>query len=257
MAYIGKVILLAVLQGITEFLPISSSGHLVIAKALIGLESMGVGLEVSLHLGTTIAILIFYWTDLRDLIVPIFKEQGAKRRDSLRFIWLLAAATVPAGLVGLIFNDRIEALFSNAHFVGITLIATAAILAATALSKRRKKPFNLPRALTVGMAQAMAILPGISRSGSTIATGELLGVESADAARFSFILAIPVILGAAMLEAIGGLNELRWEYAIGLVVSAVVGYFSLRLMIGIVKANRLWAFAPYCLAVGLVTLIFM
>ncbi len=257
MVYIGKVILLAILQGITEFLPVSSSGHLVIAKALVGLESTGVGLELSLHLGTTIAILIFYWTDLRDLIVPIFKKEKTKRRDSLRFIWLIAIATVPAGLVGVFFNDRIEALFSNTHFVGITLIATSAILAATALSKRRKKPFNLPRALTVGMAQAMAILPGISRSGSTIATGELLGIGSTDAARFSFILAIPVILGAAAIEAMRGLSELRWEYAIGVAVSAVVGYFSLRLMIGIVEANKLWAFAPYCLVIGLATLIFI
>jgi undecaprenyl-diphosphatase len=254
---IAKIILLAVIQGIAEFLPVSSSGHLVIGKAIFGFESPGAGMEVALHLGTVIAIIAFYRADLRDLISPIFSGGVEPRNKSLRSIGFLFLATLPAGIIGILFNCQIESLFSNPRFAGIMLIVTSAILATTLFIKGMKKPINMPRALAVGISQAIAILPGISRSGCTIAMGEAVGIERSEAARFSFFLAIIAILGAVVFELFKNRNLFRWEYSIGIAVSAIVGYVALKLLIKAVEANKLWIFAPYCLIVGIATLIFI
>ncbi len=249
------IILLGVIQGITEFLPVSSSGHLVIAQRLFGIESPGAGLEIALHFGTLVAILAFYREELTRLLAPIFRPGIFLKSESAKRIGLLIVASIPAGVVGILFERYITSLFDTPRFAAGMLLVTAAILGATALVRRRDTQINLPRAVVIGLAQALAIVPGISRSGSTIGFGRLLGIDAEDAARFSFILAIPAIAGATLLEILKHHTDLEFIFIIGTAAAALVGYVALTLLIGTLKAGKLWAFAPYCAVVGIVGLI--
>jgi len=252
-----KVIILAIIQGVTEFLPVSSSGHLVVAKGLFGLESPGVALEVALHVGTLVAIVLYYWQDLMTLATAPFRGDLAARKSAWRQLLLIAIASVPIAPAGFFLKGFIEPLFSNSRAVGGLLVATAVIVSSTAFMRRSRKSIDVPRSALVGVAQAIAILPGISRSGATIAMGNLVGIAPADAVRFSFLIAVPAFVGAICYELIFYSADFRLAYIPGAVVSAVVGYFSLKLLINAVKSNKLWMFGPYCAIVGLVAILFL
>ena len=261
-----QALLLGIVQGITEFLPISSAGHLVLGKALLGVQTQGVAFEVFVHFGTFLAVLTIFWGDVWNIL----KAWGNALRHpspgqwSLRYQedpffrlgFLICLGIVPAGVVGLLFEQEIESAFSNPLFVSCALIVTGTILLGTRWTKPQDARFGMVRALIIGAAQAFAILPGISRAGSTIAAAMYAGVERSEAARFSFLLALPVIFGAAVVE---GKELLKTgvpsEQAVTLLVGTIVAYgagaVALKWLLRVIRRGRLDWFAYYCYAVGL------
>ncbi|MDM7993788.1 MAG: undecaprenyl-diphosphate phosphatase [Candidatus Fermentibacter sp.] len=245
------VLLLALVQGIAEFLPISSSGHLALLGRFLGSGATGEGvlIEVILHLGTLCSVLVFYRTDLSRLLSGL--SRGAA--DSWRLLLLLALASIPAAAVGLLFEDGIERAFSSPLLVAVLLGINGMILLVSGLLRRRTPGGSGPglrHALAGGLAQAVAILPGISRSGSTISAMTASGMAQTDAAGFSFLMSIPAVAGAGLLEArgIASLDPADIPVALaGFAVSFLAGYASLRLLIGMLGRNRLWVFGVYCL----------
>ena len=248
-----RYLALGLLQGLTEFLPVSSSGHLVLAKALLGLHPPGVALEGALHLGTLVAVLVYFRGDIRALIRGCL--QG--KRDSWVYIGFLGLATVPAVAVGLLLRERIEGAFSSVPTVGSALLLTAVLLlAADRLSWRAvRREVGVGSAVAVGLAQAASLVPGISRSGSTISAAILSGTRPATAARFSFLLSIPVILGAGGLSLWQGANQgIPRDEALGLLVGGVVaalsGLLAIRVLLVLLDRRRLSWFALYCFLLG-------
>jgi len=265
-----QALLLGIVQGITEFLPISSSGHLVLGKALLGVHTQGIAFEVFVHFGTFLAVLTIFWGDCWNIL----RAWGtALRRPSpgrwslayqedpfFRLGVLIILGTIPAGVIGLVFEQEIEAAFSHPLFVSCALIVTGTILLGTRWTNPKATRFGMIRALIIGAAQAFAILPGISRAGSTIAGGMYAGVERSEAARFSFLLALPVILGASVVEGkellqTGIPAEEGLTLLIGTIVAYVVGVVALKWLLGVIRRGRLDRFAYYCYAVGLAGLV--
>ena len=251
--------ILGVVQGIAEFLPISSSGHLVIAEALIQEFSStplpdwlkGMTMNVALHFGTLLSIAVVYFRDLLDL------------RKNLRLIAMIVMASVPVGVIGLMFKDQIEAAFDSTMAAGCCLLVTAVfLLLARKLQSGAVNLDNMPvwSAWVIGIFQAVAILPGISRAGSTVASGLVCGLKREDAARFSFFIAMPAIGGATLLELLKILRgkvamDIAWQpMLLGGVISFVVGVLCLRWLIRLFVADRLHWFAIYCLIVGSLTI---
>lgn len=262
-------IALGALQGLTEFLPVSSSGHLVVARAVLGLRAPGATLEVWLHLGTLVALVLGYRRPLVRLATAFGPGGAAASRSAFR---ALALASLPAAAVGLLARHALEANFSSLQATAAGLIATSCLLASLLFlgdgaqadaktSVDAAAPVRPPspgavRALVIGLAQAAALLPGLSRSGATIAVGRWLGLGGADAASFSFLLSIPAVLGAAALELGGhGLGAVWNAPALaGAVTAALTGSVALRLVQRLVGHGGLALFAPYtlCLAALLV-----
>jgi len=261
-------ILLGILQGLTEFLPISSSGHLVLGQALLGSPGhgdQGILFEVLLHLGTLLAVLIAYRHDVRDLALALFPAAWSgmdplRRRRNLRLLLFLVVASIPAGLVGFTLKDTLEGFFQNPETVAFLLLGTALILAVGDRLKqgqRTAEDAGPGRSLSIGVAQAFAILPGISRSGSTLVAGIAMGLRPVEAARFSFLISIPAVSGAALLEAkdlFTGVASITmpssWLVA-GFLSSTVVGYISLQWLLIAVRRRSLSWFSAYCAVAGL------
>ena len=251
--------LLGLVQGFAEFLPISSKGHLVLTKALLGVSTPGVLVEVLLHVATLVAVVIAYRAELGRLL------SGTVRRDgpSLRYVGLLAIATIPAGVVGVLFHRAIERSFQSLLITGIDFLVTGFILWSTRRPAPTGEPqqLSIPRAAGIGLAQALAILPGISRSGSTVAAGIWAGVEPVRAAEFSFLMAGPVIAGAAALEA-PHLSEAATAVGTGpllvsFVTALVSGIVAIRLLVLVLRRRNFYQFAPYCWSVGALTLLWV
>jgi undecaprenyl-diphosphatase len=251
-----QAIVLGVVQGVTEFLPISSSGHLVIAQHLFGLREEQLALTVFLHFGTLLAIVVVFRND----IVAVLTVQR-------RLIGLVLLGSIPAAVVGIAFHRQIEQAFASVLVVGVALLVTGLLLtlaersrqllrAAVGEAERTDLDHIRPLdALLIGLAQAVAILPGISRSGSTISAALLCGLNRDAAARFSFLLAIPALGGAALLElrAVAGTGQLAWP--VGAVVAGVASAFlsgvaSLKLLLAVLRQRRLLIFAAYCFILG-------
>ena len=247
-----KVAILSVLQGVAEFLPISSSGHLVIGKSLLGLGDVGIRLDVFLHVGTLLSIFVFYFAVIRRIVM---------RREWVYVAKILLSA-IPVGVVGLLFKDRLEEAFSSPSFVGGALIATGVVLTVTRFLPKGDRDVSFVRALFMGLAQAIAILPGVSRSGTTLAAARAAKVDGEKAAEFSFLMSAPPIAGAAAIELVmsmrhgdGAAAETSWGLCIfGAMVAAVVGWFALKLLVASLKGRWFWLFGPYCVAAGLLTL---
>lgn len=248
-------VVLGVVQGLTEFLPISSSGHLVLAASLLGLETSGVVVEVVLHVATLLAVVLVYRRRLSELAVGAF----AGDRSSWRVIFLLGVATVPAAIVGVLFADFFERTFESLLVVGVSFLVTGLVLWSTKwVSKggRTAQP-RVVGAAAIGLAQAIAIFPGISRSGSTVATAMWLGVEPVRAAEFSFILAIPAIAGAAVLQipdladGVGGVGA--GPLAASFVASLIAGVAAIKLLIALLRSRAFHFFAPYLWGLGALT----
>jgi undecaprenyl-diphosphatase len=245
-----QAIILGIIQGITEWLPISSSGHLVLAQNLFGLAPPVI-FDVILHLGTLIVIFIVFAKDIKELCLGVFKRE----KKHLKMLLYLFLGSLPIAFAGLLFNDFIKSIFHSPVTVGISLLFTALLLF---LSKypRKDKKLTITNTFIVGLAQMLAILPGISRSGSTIAVGLMQGIKREEAARFSFLLVIPAILGATLLE-IGNLGTITNMPALiaGTITSIVVGYIALRLLLHIIKKGKFYLFGWYCLALGIIVLL--
>jgi len=266
-------IFLGIIQGLTEFLPISSSGHLVVFQNLLGFREPELLLDTSLHLGTLLAVCIYFRSDLNQMINETWHFivdlcSGRKEIRSIReyphaslTLWVLIG-TLPTALIGLTFREQLESLFCSVTVVGIMLVITGVILVITRFMSKdycRRKEVGLLTALAVGVAQGMAIVPGISRSGVTIVCGMLFKTERDLAARFSFLLSIPAIVGAMVLQLnVDGFNKVALiPLVCGLISSALIGLLALKILMGIVRRGNLAYFAPYCWAVGLVIIIFL
>lgn len=253
-----QAILLGIVQGITEFLPVSSSGHLQLAKELLGVElENNITFDVTLHAATVLSTIVVLWRELWQLLRGAFSKHF---NDEQRYILNVVVSMIPAGVVGVLFADQIEALFSSLWFVGLMLLLTAALLTFAYYAKPRQRSEITTRdAFIIGLAQAAATMPGLSRSGSTIATGLLLGCEKSKVAHFSFIMVIPVILGKMLLDILSGeMAAMSVETGVllsGFVAAFVSGALACKFMIEIVKRGKLIWFALYCAVVGLVAII--
>jgi undecaprenyl-diphosphatase len=253
MTYLEAAIL-GVIQGLTEFLPVSSSGHLVLAEALLGVHPPGVTFEVVVHLGTLLAVLVYFRSRIIELVRSVF---DSKMKKSRAFLGYLILGTIPAGVIGVAFRGFFEAAFDSPVMAAVMLLVTGLILLSTRFAPKKKQPTTALRAFLIGLGQAVAILPGISRSGSTISAGLLLGVKPAEAAEFSFLLAVPAIGGAAVLS-LDDLSQLpadqMGQYGLGLVVSFVVALGAVYLVLESIRRGKFEYFAYYCFAAGAVGL---
>ncbi len=253
-----QAILLGIVQGITEFLPVSSSGHLQLAKELLGVQiDNNITFDVTLHAATVLSTIVVMWSELWRLLRGVFSRRF---NDEQAYVLKIILSMIPAGVVGIAFGEQLETLVSNLVVVGCMLRLTAALLAFAYYARPRvKEKISYRDAFVIGLAQAAATLPGLSRSGSTIATGLLLGNRRESVASFSFIMVIPVILGKMLLDVCSGdmaAMEVGAAPLIGGFVAAfVVGAIACRWMISIVTRGKLIWFAWYCLAVGTVSIV--
>lgn len=263
-----EAIILGIVQGLTEFLPVSSSGHLVLAEELLGLTTHNIRFVVVVHLGSLLAVLAVYRVQVGKIIRGLYKGRVRYRKGRWKFddpntrlSWLLVLATIPAGLAGFFFGGMIESVLFQPFWVGIFLAVTGLILFCIRFIKPEDGGLNWWRASIIGLAQAAAILPGISRSGSTIAAGIYSGVDKGRAAEFSFLLSIPVILGAGIME-FRKMMESAPEAAeivtllLGAAASAISGYLAIRVLLNIINKGKLYYFAYYCWLLAIVVIIF-
>ncbi len=249
-------LVLGLVQGLTEFLPVSSSGHLVLVEALTGVRFQDVTVEVSLHVATLGSVLVLYGRRLWQIALGVLRRDPA----SLRYAALLILASIPAGLIGVLLHRQIEEQFHSLTWLGVQFLITGGILWWTR-GPRGERELPSPAAATgIGFAQAFAILPAISRSGATVAAALWSGLTPAAAAEFSFLMAIPVIAGAALVEAretVLNLSAIGWlPWAVSFIVAFVAGLWSIRFLVALLRRGRFYAFAPYCWAVGVFTIVY-
>jgi len=257
---LGQAVFLGIIQGLAEFLPISSSGHLAIAQHYLpGFEQPGVLFDVLLHLGTMLAVVLYFRREIGALLTSPLRRTE-EQRNNFRLLGLLLLASVPTGIIGLSFKDTFEGLFSNIPVVSAMLLVTGSMLFLCERFRRGERDeghLTGGDAILVGIAQGLAIIPGISRSGSTIATLLLKGVKGETAARFSFLLALPAVGGATLLS-LKDLQEVSTAavpaYLAGTLSAFLVGLLSIHLLMGVIRRRRLAAFGIYCWAAGLLFL---
>ncbi len=270
---IFEAFLLGLVQGLTEFLPVSSSGHLAILQTYMGLEEGALAFTVMLHAGSLIAVFLAYRKSvlaiikaLVDMIVDLFKEKSLMiRKDKYRmYVVLLFIASIPAGIAGILFGDAIEKIFSSVIVIACMLLATGVLLIiGEKIGKNNIKPIDrlgFKNARIVGVFQALALIPGLSRSGTTMVGGLLRGMKKEDAVEFSFLLSLPAVLGATLLKlkdivGLSGGAVSAGAMAIGFFTAVIVGYLAIRLLVLVVKKDRLKYFSYYCWAVGIAVLV--
>lgn len=258
-----QALILGLIQGLTEFLPVSSSGHLEIGKALFGLDLSGqesLTFDVVVHAGTALSTIVVFRKDIGKLVAGLLKF---KWNDETKFSLFILISMVPAGIIGLAFEEEISALFEGQLLlIGATLGVTGLLLFLADRAKSTGKEVSGLEALLIGIAQAIAILPGISRSGATISTSVLLGIDREKAAKFSFLMVLPIILGKALLdtkdivsgEALGA-EVSTMALIMGLLAAFVSGIVACNWMIALVKRAQLKYFSFYCFAVALIVLV--
>lgn len=264
-----QALILGLVQGATEFIPISSSGHLVLVPWLLNWDKAPLAFDTVVHWGTLVAILSVFWQDLWGLFVAglngLMAIAGKNRPyDSAqaRLAWAIVLGSVPAALAGFLLQDFFEELFGKPTAAAGLLVVTAGMLVLSERLSRQERPMSeigWLDALFIGLAQAFAIMPGISRSGATIAAGLARGTQREAAARFSFLLSTPVILGAGLFKlldliAVGGLGDLAGALIVGFSVAAVSGYVCIRWLLNYLARRPLYLFATYCLLFGLFNL---
>ncbi len=274
-----QAFLLGVLQGATEFLPVSSSGHLVLVPWLLGWDEPGLAFDAVVHWGTALAVVVYFWRDWVSIVTAFFRSLrsvvqrlraaltgeagGGSMSSDAALAWLILLGTVPAALIGFLLEDFFEGMFSRPAAAALFLLVTATLLTVSErLGRRRRELDRLiwVDALVVGLAQALAIFPGISRSGATIAAGLARGLRREPAARFSFLLATPIILGAGLLEVVdlagvGGLTVQAPTLLLGFLSALVVGFGCIHFLLRYLQRRRLYPFAIYCAVVGVACLL--
>lgn len=254
-------IILGVIQGLTEFLPVSSSGHLELGKAVLGDKSVpeeSLMFTVVLHFATALSTIVVFRKDIIELLRGVFKLEW---NEDLKFVSKIVLSMLPAVIVGVFFEEQLERLFGgNIFLVGCMLVVTALLLFMADRAKDTEKPVSFSNAFIIGISQAIAMLPGISRSGATISTSVLLGNDKTKAARFSFLMVVPLIFGKIAKDILGG--ELTYDstnftsLSVGFVAAFISGLFACTWMIALVKKSKLSYFAVYCVIVGIVAIVF-
>ncbi|MCF7795615.1 undecaprenyl-diphosphate phosphatase [Patescibacteria group bacterium] len=246
-----QAFILGITQGITEWLPISSSGHLVILEYLFGMKET-LSFNIALHFASVIVIFIVFWKDIKKLIIGVLKRD----KKALKMFFYYFLASIPAAIFGILLKDSLEIVNQNLFLIGIFLIITSFVLFVTKFAKKINTKINTKNSTLIGLAQACAILPGISRSGMTVSMGLVRGIDKKEVAKFSFILAIPAILGATLLD-IRNLQSIQNVEAviIGMIVCLIIGVLSLKFLLNIIKKNSLYKFSPYCLILGIFSIL--
>lgn len=252
-----NAIILGIIQGLTEFLPVSSSGHIELGKAILGVElKEDLLFTVVVHFATALSTIVIFRKDILELLKGIFQFEW---NDDFKFALKIIISMIPAALVGVLFEDQLEALFKgNILLVGCMLIITAILLHLADKAKNTKKDVSYSNAAVIGIAQAIAMLPGISRSGATISTSVLLGNDKTKAARFSFLMVVPLIFGKIGKDIFSGELALDSSQIIplsaGFLAAFIAGLFACTWMINLVKKSKLSYFSIYCLVVGLIAI---
>lgn len=256
-----EAIILGIVQGLTEFLPVSSSGHLEIVKAILGDTSVpeeSLLMTVVLHAATALSTIVIFRKEIVELITGLFQF---KNNDQFQYSLKIVVSMIPAAAIGVLFDEEIETLFGGQLLlVGCMLIVTAGLLFLADKAKRTDKVVSMPNAITIGIAQAIAILPGISRSGATISIAVLLGIDREKAARFSFLMVVPLILGKMAKDILSGdLSASQTDSVLliaGFAAAFIAGLFACKWMIALVKKSQLKYFSYYCLVIGLGAIIY-
>lgn len=252
---IFQAIILGIIQAITEWLPVSSSAHLVFAKYYFGIEQ-DIFYDMMLHLATLFVVVYVFREDIYKILISIFRKEMKEER---RMLLLLAIGTIFTAIIGFTFKIYFESFFENVILVAIFLLITAVLLFIAEFEKfEKRKDIKKAQAGIIGIMQGIAIAPGISRSGSTISIALILGIKKEDAIKFSFLLSIPIIIGAVIIK----LNDVSFDISnmnfpnliAGMVVSAIVGYFSIKLLIKFVRERKLRNFSYYCLIISLIVI---
>lgn len=252
-------LILGIIQGLTEFLPVSSSGHLELGKAILGDDLAGeesMVFTIVLHFATAISTVVVFRKDIIEILKGLFEF---KWNEETQFAAKIMLSTIPAIIVGLFFEEELEQLFGgNISFVGFMLLITAVLLWLADKAKSTGKTVSFKNSVVIGISQAIAMLPGISRSGSTIATSVLLGNDKSKAARFSFLMVIPLIFGKIAKDIMDGAittqSENNVALLVGFLAALISGYFACKWMIALVKKSKLTYFALYCLVVGIIAI---
>ena len=266
-----KAAILGIVQGLTEFLPVSSTGHLVLLeKALdVSEERLGLAFDAAIHLGTLLAILVYFWETVVRLVVAGLASIGRRRWDfsaASRLAWLIVIGTVPAALIGFFFENTVESKLRDPAWVATMLILFSAVLVlAELLGKRRLQASQLgvPGAMFVGLAQAVALIPGVSRSGITMSAGMLAKLDRQQAAVFAFLLSGPIVAGAGFKKVYDVLKEAHegllgredlMFFVVGFILAAITGYFTIRLFLAYLRRYSLYPFVVYRVALGVIVL---
>lgn len=257
-----EAIILGIIQGLTEFIPVSSSGHLLLAHSAMGVNETGLAFDVALHIGTLMALLLFFHKDILHLVLGIFGKNESKK-----LAWLIVLATIPAVIGGYLLQDTAETTFRSAWIVSVNLIIVAFLmLAAEKYAKSRAQAdlesVNTKQALIVGFTQVIALVPGVSRSGSTITAGIFSGLDRVSATRFSFLLAIPITFGAILKvfsdEAfLSQVAQDKSIFIVGILAAFVSGLFAIKFLIGYLSKHSLAVFAYYRIALGVITMLLL
>jgi undecaprenyl-diphosphatase len=273
-----RAAVLGVIQGATEFLPISSSGHLVLVPWLLDWPEPGLLFDTMVHWGTLLAVALYYRADLTEIVrawLASLRERRVGDDPQRRLAWLLLIGSIPAGLVGLLFEDFFKNLFGRPPAAATFLLVTGLLLVASERWRRQREPaatsnagpatpqlsaalLPIGAALLIGTAQALAIAPGISRSGATIAAGLIVGLSRPEAARFSFLLATPAILGAGLIQlahlATPGVSAPAPSLVAGFMAASIIGYLAIRFLLDYLQRHALYIFAVYCWLAGVLAL---
>jgi undecaprenyl-diphosphatase len=256
-----EAIILGIIQGLTEFLPVSSSGHLELAKVILGDNSVpeeSMLMTVVLHGATALSTIVVFRKDILDLLKGLFLF---KNNDELKFSLSIVVSMIPAAAIGILLDEEIETFFGGkVMLVGSMLLVTAVLLLFADKAKNTEKKVGIKEAIIIGISQAIAILPGISRSGATISTSVLLGIDREKAARFSFLMVVPLILGKMAKDVLDGafdsIDGSIMNYGVGFIAAFVTGIFACTWMIKLVKKSKLSYFAYYCLIIGVAAIVY-
>ena len=247
-----EIIFLGIIQGLTEFLPVSSSGHLVLGQYLLGIKSPGNTLEILFHLGTLGSVVFVFFNEIKDILLTIDKKPTQK------LLAFISVATLPAMIAGFLFRNEINRLFENINSVGYAFCITGLILVFSSLSKNKKVKLSFFSSIIIGLSQAVAIIPGISRSGFTITVSLLMGISPEKSAKFSFLLSIPIIFGAGLLGVMdinsGELFTLPIIFT-AILSSFLVGVLSLKILLILLERGKFYFFGIYCICIGIISIL--
>ncbi|MCQ2977781.1 MAG: undecaprenyl-diphosphate phosphatase [archaeon] len=265
-----QAMIIGLVQGLTEFLPVSSSAHLIFAQQFLGVTEPSLAFDVLLHLGTLVAVVGYFFKDIVRMIIAFFKslldivkgrfKSEIKRDPYKKLAWFTILATIPVGIAGIAFDDLVESLFTGITLPAFFLLITGCLLFASQRMNTGKiniDEINWKEALILGCGQACALLPGLSRSGTTIATGLLLDLDKEFAAKFSFILSIPAILGATVIQLkdVSITNVELTAWIAGFAIAAISGYLAIKFLLKLIKERSLDVFAYYCWIIGIIILV--